>query len=199
MTDELQQTTMTQQPMIPFGTRLQTIRETLGLERKDVAAQLRLNEKIIHMMEKDPFTSDLPVTFIRGYLRAYGRLLQIPEHETLAALEPIQHRPINTQPTPLVKPALVVTSGNYFMQLFTYLVIFTIIGLLGTWWYTHNTSFNVTDNVNTMINNASKLVNNQTTINAPVVAPTIVASSQPLSKPASAPITDQDDDDDETE
>lgn len=143
MTNETQQTNApeTKQP-IPFGGRLKTAREALGLDRKDAAAQLRLNEKIIIMMEKDRYPSDLPVTFIRGYIRAYGKLLQIPEYEIKKAIEPIKQKPTHHEPlTPLEQSP---QSGGYFMQFFTYLVMFTLVGLVGVWWYTHPTQNNLT-------------------------------------------------------
>src|SRR3990167_7733460 len=135
MTNETQAPT-TNSKLIPFGLRLKSAREALGLERKDAAAQLRLKEKVIIMLEKDRYPSDLPVTFIRGYMRAYGKLLQIPEYEIKKAIEPIQQK--YSSEIPILKPLASVTSGNYLMQLFTYLILFTLIGLVGTWWYTHS-------------------------------------------------------------
>src|SRR5436190_11639166 len=121
---------------ISFGARLKTAREAMGLERKDAAAQLRLNEKYLIMMEKDRFEADLPMTFARGYLKTYAKFLQIPEFETRKALEILKpigdkqlHMPLKNLPP--------VSTGRYFTQLFTYLVIFTMLGLAGAWWYTH--------------------------------------------------------------
>jgi cytoskeleton protein RodZ len=151
---------------IPFGTRLQSAREALGLESKDAAAQLRLNENIILMMEKDIFSSDLPVTFIRGYLRSYGKLLQIPEHEIKLAIEPIQPKPIPELVIPPKKQMPLLTSGNYFMQLFTYLIIFTLIGLVGIWWYTHSATAT-----------SPSLAENQLSIPVETVSPAIALSA----------------------
>jgi cytoskeleton protein RodZ len=123
-----------------FGARLKSTREEKGFDRKDAAAQLRLSEKIIAMMEYERYPADMPVTFIKGYIRAYGKLLQIPEHEIRKALVPIKAKPVSSSPitlnTPLEEP---LTSGNFFMQFFTYMVLLTIVGLVGVWWYTHPT------------------------------------------------------------
>lgn len=142
MTNETQQTTITDhKPPAPFGTRLKAAREALGLDRKDAAAQLRLNEKVIIMMEKDRYPIDLPVTFIRGYIRAYGKLLQIPEYEIKKAIEPIKPKQVLHDPIALsTKQSIPMTSGNYFMQFFTYLIVITMVGLVGIWWYTHTTA-----------------------------------------------------------
>lgn len=122
----------------PFGARLQSAREVLGLQRKDAATQLRLNERVIIMMEKDRYPVDLPVPFIRGYLRAYAKLLQIPEFEIKKALEQIKPKTFTPPTAPLTPKTL--TSGNYFMQIFTYLLIITLIALVAIWWYSHTNS-----------------------------------------------------------
>lgn len=124
--------------LMPFGARLQSARETLGLERCDAAQQLRLNEKIIIMMEKDKYPADLPVTFIRGYLRAYGKLLQIPEHEIKIAIEPIKPKPTTLGPLPTLSSVSITKTSNYFMRLLTSIIVLTLIGLAGVWWYTHS-------------------------------------------------------------
>jgi cytoskeleton protein RodZ len=123
----------------PFGARLRSAREAMGLERKDVATQLRLNEKIIVMMEKDRYPVDLPVTFIRGYLRSYAKFLQIPEFEIKKGIEPIKPKASQNDIAVLqpIKQTEIITSGNYFMQFFTYLITFTMLALAGMWWYTH--------------------------------------------------------------
>ncbi|MBA3660291.1 MAG: helix-turn-helix domain-containing protein [Gammaproteobacteria bacterium] len=122
-------------PITSFGGRLQSAREGLGLERKDAAEQLRLSEKIIIMMEKDRYPPDLPVTFIRGYLRSYGKLLQIPDFEVKKAIEPIKQK--SNAEIMLLKPQYIpVTSSNSLMQFLTGLIFLTLLGLVGAWWYT---------------------------------------------------------------
>lgn len=125
-----------QKQTLPFGAKLKAARETLGLDRKDVASQLRLSEKVILMMEKDRYPSDLPVTFIRGYLRAYAKYLQIPDYEIKKAVDPIKPK-AHTPDSPHLLQPLPVNSKNYFMQFFTYIIFITMVGLVGSWWYTH--------------------------------------------------------------
>lgn len=142
MTNETQTSSI--ECSVQFGTRLQSAREALGLSTKDAAARLRLNEKVILMMEKGQCSQDIPLTFIRGYLRSYAKLLQISEQEIKKALETV--KPKSAAPTTdestinkTSKPATPVTSGNYFMQASTYAIMLTMVGLVGAWWYSHNT------------------------------------------------------------
>lgn len=158
---------------ISIGARLKSARESLGLERKDVAAQLRLNEKIIIMMEKERYPVDLPTTFIRGYVRAYGKFLQLSENDIKNALDNIKHKQ-TVSAVPHLTPYKIeaVTSGNYFMQLFTSLIVVTLLALAGIWWYTHNFSLSQllpTENIPTLKSDAasSPEANDKTLTNAP--------------------------------
>ena len=53
-------------------------------------------------MEKEKYPNDLPTTFIRGYIRSYGKLLQIPEYEIKKAIEPIKSKPNQQETTGLM-------------------------------------------------------------------------------------------------
>ena len=173
MTNETQ--SITESPSTAFGARLQTAREALGMGTKDAAARLRLNEKVILMMEKEHYAVDLPITFIRGYIRSYGKLLQIPDHEIKKALEPITAKPTSTETS---KPAQPVTSNNYSMQISTYFIALTMLGLVGTWWYSHSGN---KDSTTTVITEAQLLH---------VPSDTIQSTVRPLA--LSTPLSPQD-------
>jgi cytoskeleton protein RodZ len=149
MTNETQHTPPLDQKKLSFGARLKSVRETKGMDRKDVATQLRLSEKKIAMMEYERYPADLPVTFIRGYLRAYGRLLQIPEHDIKYAIELIQPKAIlQSKIRPNTLDITMSSSSNYFMHFLTFIIILTMAGLVCMWWYTHTILINplVADN-----------------------------------------------------
>lgn len=142
MTDETPKTPEiheSKEPKKPaFGAQLIAAREAKGLDRKDVSSQLRLSEKIIYMLEKDRYPKDLPATFIRGYIRAYAKFLQIPDTETNKALELVKHEPPATNVVPLSSRNLdTISRDYYFMNIFSYLIAITLLGLVGTWAYTH--------------------------------------------------------------
>jgi cytoskeleton protein RodZ len=148
------------QPIALFGTQLIAAREAMGLERKDIANQLRLSESIVSMMEHEQYANDLPVTFIRGYLRAYAKFLQIPEADINKALQAITPKPTPTNVIPLSSRNLDgVSNDYYFMHIFSYLIGITIIALLGTWAYTHyspNNKIVIESAINNVENVAAK-------------------------------------------
>lgn len=149
MTNVIQEPHLTEQQPHPFGVRLQSARETLGMDRKDAAAHLRVHEKIIIMMESGIFNNDLPLTFIRGYIRSYSKLLEIPDQEIIAALDLIKPKPEAEETSPLsLNPKsssprtapISSDSQTIFMTLFTSLILVTLIGLVAVWWHSHKTT-----------------------------------------------------------
>ena len=69
------------------GLCLRTAREKHQLSREDVAAQLRLTKQRIVEIESDHYSSHIPLTFIRGYLRSYARLVNVSANEVIVAFD----------------------------------------------------------------------------------------------------------------
>jgi len=136
MTNEMQPNTPSENHQhYPFGARLKSAREARGLAHKDAAAQLRLNERVITMMEKNDYPTDLPITFIRGYLRLYGKFLEIPEQEIKLALEPLKPKPLPQASSLSTKEQEDASKQPYYMSFFTYFIVMTLIGFIGIWWF----------------------------------------------------------------
>lgn len=66
-----------------IGALLQAEREKQKLTRKQVSEKLNLSESMISALENDQDVHEIPQTYIRGYRRAYVRLLGIKESEVL--------------------------------------------------------------------------------------------------------------------
>lgn len=133
-----------------FGARLRKTREAMGLDRKEAASQLFLNEKMIIMLESGEIDASLPLTFVRGYLRSYSKLLDIPEQDVKVMLEALQPKPVQEEaPSATIHPLTSASDtgsphaafdlSHFFVQLITYLVAITVLGLSGVWWYTQQT------------------------------------------------------------
>ncbi len=206
---------MTTEPMpTSFGMRLRNARQARHLDFSDVTAQLRLNKKIILMLEEENYSSDVPTTFIRGYLRVYAKFLDIPIEEVTSALEQIQFQP--TMPTtPLTTTATpqAITSKHYFIQLFTYLIVFTMLALVGEWWYSHTKSESSVSNVTTplplatndisalnpvMVQATTSALANTTNNKTLAIAPVQLAKAK-SSSVATLKKDEEDDDDDDTD
>ena len=120
-----------------IGAKLQSARELLRLDRKDAAAQLRLNENIIDMIESNSFPDDMPPLFIRGYIRSYGKLLQLPEDDISAALAPIKPKAVAPEAphrTPSTQMES-ISSHKYLMQGLTAGIAVVSLWMVASWWH----------------------------------------------------------------
>ena len=67
------------------GERLRSARVSAGLELSKVAAQLHLNDAMVHALERDDYRAMPGRVFIRGYLRNYARLVGVPAESVLSS------------------------------------------------------------------------------------------------------------------
>lgn len=63
---------------VSLGRRLQSRREALGFSLHDVAERLRLKQQLIEQIESDRFDALGAPVYVRGYLTAYLKLLDMP-------------------------------------------------------------------------------------------------------------------------
>ncbi len=170
-----------------FSARLKAAREAMHLETKEAASQLRLNERIILMLESGSIDPTLPMTFLKGYIRNYAKLVQIPEQEVKNLLEPLQAAATANSIDPHLLPPTenTITSGNYRMQFATALVALTIVGLVGTWWHTHTihagSQTGTTSNIAIpTADNSSPIQSKPAPISLPTPAQTSAGAEHPL-------------------
>ena len=113
---------------------------------------------MITMIEHGEYKTDIPMTFIRGYIRGYSKLVGIPDKELHDAMESMKPKPeINEDETSafianhdgILSGAASITQyfpaidiGNVFMQLFTCLLAITLVGLVAVWWHSHKSTSN---------------------------------------------------------
>lgn len=131
------QTSGTDAKNIPIGAKLQSAREMMRLDRKDAAAQLRLNENIIDMIETNSFPDDMPPIFIRGYIRSYGKLLQISDADIHTALQPITPKPAAPEPHVSLSATDMnnVSNHKYLLQGLTAGIALVLLWLVAVWWH----------------------------------------------------------------
>ncbi len=116
------------------GQQLQQAREQRGLSLQQVAVQLNLKPEVVSKLERDQLDGTLE-TYARGYVRAYARLLKLPEQELMAALgkQPGAQNPAKPMRTFSNRAAHQATE-NRFMWL-TYAIVALLVVLLFIWWW----------------------------------------------------------------
>jgi cytoskeleton protein RodZ len=114
-----------------FGSRLRAVREAKGLDLETCGHALRLPLRVLKQLENSEFTGNDYQVYIGGYIRKYGRYLDIDDaeiEEAVARLKPEQ-------------PPLVATGGishsRYLLDRYataaTYVVLTMVIAVPTVW------------------------------------------------------------------
>ena len=69
------------------GVRLSEAREALGMDRQSVADRLHLRPTLIAAIEQDDYSEAPGELFLKGYVRTYARLVELPPEELLEQLD----------------------------------------------------------------------------------------------------------------
>jgi cytoskeleton protein RodZ len=116
------------------GDRLQAERIKLGLSIEDVATRMHLSIGILEAIEENNFDDITAPIFVKGYLRAYARIVSLDEDEMIQ-----QYLDYYSDEDPPICPtgnlAPEISSEDARIKWTTYLVIIGLLGLLTVWWW----------------------------------------------------------------
>jgi len=126
---EQQQEEVAEAALPSSGELLRAAREQAGFTVLQVADRLRLRQQLIHDLEADRFEGQAGGTYVRGYLRAYAKLVQIPESEIMDAYKRTQGAEEATQSTmqSFSKKTSIESQDNKLMIL-TWIIVIVLIG-----------------------------------------------------------------------
>jgi cytoskeleton protein RodZ len=123
------------------GKTLRETREAQGLTVGEVAGAIKFSPRQIEALERDDFDLLQGTTFLRGFVRAYARMLKLQPEPLLALLEqgmrPVQEQVIppanmgETEPAPLYR--------RHGKKLFSALVLVTAVAGLSWFFSGHRT------------------------------------------------------------
>jgi len=74
---------------LDIGSLLVEARDNAGLTTEDIAAALNLNLDVIDKIEQNIFSQELPIAFIRGYLKSYATKVGLEAHTILVAFDKV--------------------------------------------------------------------------------------------------------------
>ncbi|AXB02231.1 MULTISPECIES: RodZ domain-containing protein [Aeromonas] len=117
------------------GQLLRNAREQLGWTREQVASRIHLRLTLIAAIEADTYDKNTSHTFIRGYLRAYAKLVGIPEETILAAYEKLGLTPPDNIDMQSFSRRSRQQANDSRLKVVTWLVILVLIGLSVAWWW----------------------------------------------------------------
>jgi cytoskeleton protein RodZ len=125
---------MPRQGGIGPGERLQAARIKKGLSLDDVASRMHLSANILEAIEENNFDVITAPIFVKGYLRAYARIVSLDEGEMIQQYLDFyseEDPPINS--TSNTVPELSATDAR--IKWTTYFVIVVLGVLLAAWWW----------------------------------------------------------------
>ena len=83
-----------------FGQQLMLAREKAGMTIDEAARALNLQEGVVEAIEGSNFDRLPPIAFVKGYVRNYARLLDLPEQELIRDFEKELPRSLDTELQP---------------------------------------------------------------------------------------------------
>jgi cytoskeleton protein RodZ len=167
------------------GERLQAARIKKGLSLEDVANRMHLSASILEAIEVNDFDEITAPIFVKGYLRAYARIVALSEDEMIQQyidLYSEEDPPISS--TSNMVPELSVTDAR--IKWTTYLVIVVLAVLLAAWWWNKQQN----EEVLISLDAQSSRVEDSASSEQPVVDSDIQAESEAAISSAATPETE---------
>ena len=125
-----------EQAEVTLGEKFRQAREALNLSLEDVSKQIALRPSILVQIENNEFIQkNVPATFVKGYVRSYGKFLRLPESlwNDLSFGESEQiDLDKNVRATRSVNQ---YSLHNRWIGYLTVLVLFVALSMTGLWWW----------------------------------------------------------------
>lgn len=117
------------------GMLLRQARDGQGLSVTEVASRLKLRRELIEQLEADDFGGSVEGTFVRGYLRAYAKLLQLNEADIIAAYEAlgVTERPVEQMQSFSRKTSMASQDNKLMLLTWVIVAIFVTSALVFGW------------------------------------------------------------------
>jgi cytoskeleton protein RodZ len=131
-------------PENTLGKRFCNSREALGMSVGEVAERLHIIPKYVKCIESNEYSQLPGVVFLKGYVRAYARLLGLPEDQVVAqldqALEASGNYAASADRFAAIPPASVGVVRKWLILLLPVLVVF-----VGMWYWVNRADINFGD------------------------------------------------------
>jgi cytoskeleton protein RodZ len=117
-----------------LGERLVAAREARGLTLAVVASKLRLPAATLQALESNRYESLPEPIFVRGYLRAYARLLEMDQKELVAEYNRLVDS-LGPVITPTTRARRQATDRYLYVRRAVVMIVVGMVVALGYWWY----------------------------------------------------------------
>lgn len=116
------------------GAQLAQIREKKGYSREYVAGKLHLRVRLIELLETDSYDQMPETVFIKGYFRAYAKLLEVPPEPFLELFTSLHTVERKTEKT-LWQGKRETYRKAKIVRWVTAMIVVGAIVTVGMWWH----------------------------------------------------------------
>jgi cytoskeleton protein RodZ len=140
------------------GQQLKEGREAMGLTQQQVADRLHLRLGNIEDIETDTHKTGVSITFTKGYVRIYAKLLSMPVDPLLENFD-VLHKG-EKQPAKLqsFSQRVAKQANDDRWMMVTYLIVFLVVASLVIWWFQQSDK-SIMNRLNLFNNNATEQMN----------------------------------------
>ena len=114
------------------GHRLKRAREAANISVGEVSARLHLDLKTVRALEADNYIELPAPAFVRGYLRGYARMLNVPVEPLVESFD--VHGLAPPKLVADISEGPQARSSDFSVQLFTYIIVIALGVLVFLWW-----------------------------------------------------------------
>ncbi|WP_298715556.1 RodZ domain-containing protein [uncultured Oceanisphaera sp.] len=119
------------------GALLREAREAKGWTQAEVARRLNLRLAVIESIDGDQYKAGVALTFLRGYVKAYAKVVGVSEQQALAAFDSmsgIEQIKASAPMQSFSRKTRQQASDNWLKRI-SWLVLLGLIGSLFYWWW----------------------------------------------------------------
>lgn len=119
------------------GAMMRAAREAKGWTQAEVARRLNLRLAVIESIDSDQYQAGVALTFLRGYVKAYAKVVGVNEQQALAAFDSmsgIEQIKASAPMQSFSRKTRQQASDNWLKRI-SWLVLLGLIGSLFYWWW----------------------------------------------------------------
>lgn len=133
--EQSDQTPSYQEPMSGPGALLRRAREQQGLSQQDVANKIYVKPATVEALEQDQIDGSMSVTFTKGYVRNYAKLLGLDHVMIIEEFDRIHSTPKSSAQLQSFSRRVAKQAHDDRWMMVTWVILFLIIAGVVAWWY----------------------------------------------------------------
>ncbi len=120
--------------MVSPGAMLREARKSLSLSQEHIARKLNFKLGLVKDIEQDVFDPTMPVTFNRGYLANYAKLVSVAVEDVLASYDALDAANIQRSEMLSFSKQTAKQAEHSRVMWLSYFIVAVLIGLTVLWW-----------------------------------------------------------------